>query len=185
MSICWTCREAVQGPVCVSCGALQPPPPEPDPFVVLGLERRFHVDKKAVEERFRAVSRQVHPDKWAGKKALLRRMSLQWTAAVNTARRVLLDDEQRARYLATGEAMPKETGGPPTDQAFLMEVFEWQMEAEQDPGAVATRAQARKQELETELDQHFTRWEAGEGGLEAVEELLGRIRYLRNLTQPA
>ena len=70
---------------------MQPPPPKADPFVVLGLERRFAVEPDTVESAWRAVSRAVHPDRWAGKSAVFRRMSLQWTASVNEAKRILSD----------------------------------------------------------------------------------------------
>ena len=87
--ICFHCNEAVKGPVCVGCSSLQPPPPALDPFALLGLPRRFHLDAAAVDEAYRAVAKRVHPDKFAARPAVERRMSLQWTATLNDARRVL------------------------------------------------------------------------------------------------
>ena len=66
-------------------------------------------------------------------------MSLQWTASVNEARRVLMDPLRRAHFLATGRSEPAETGGPVMDPEFLEEVFELQMSLEDDPAGVAIK----------------------------------------------
>jgi len=165
--------------VCVGCGAIQPPPPDPDPFVILGLDRRYHIDDKHIEEQWRAISRKVHPDRFAGQSAVMRRMSLQWTAAINSARRDLRDPDRRARQLASGDPNPPETRQAPTDPAFLEMVFDLQMGAEDDP--VHTREQATQmQDRErARLNDIFTTWEAGNGDLGEVEQILGRIRYLQ------
>ena len=106
--ICWKCHESVGGPVCVGCGAIQPPNQALDPFAMLGLERRYHLEAKDVDIAWRALSRKVHPDRFAGRSAVERRMSLQWTASINEARRVVRDPRSRAHFLATGRAEPAE-----------------------------------------------------------------------------
>jgi molecular chaperone HscB len=182
--ICWRCHEPTQGPVCVGCGAIQPPPATPDHFAILGMERRFHVEPKEVNQAFRKVSRKVHPDRFAGKSAVERRMSLQWTASVNQAARVLKDDEQRARYLATGNHMPPERGGADVDPDFMEEIFELQMEARMDPEAVQPQVEKLHADTRAVISDIFAAWEAGEGNLDAIEGILARLRYIetaRNL----
>ena len=176
--VCWKCHEGVQGPVWVGCGAIQPPRPDADYFDVLGLERRYHLDGRALEKAFRAVSRKVHPDRFTKRAAVERRMSLQWTATVNTARRVLKDPVTRAHYLATGKARPPERGGPQPDPDFLEEMFELQSEARSAPEAVRERVNTLRAELDQALEARFTAWEAGEGDLESVDLLLAHLRYL-------
>ncbi len=124
---CWQCKEPVGGPACVSCGSLQPPPPRPDLFGILGLERRYGLERKELDRAWRARSRTTHPDRFAGEAALQRRLALQWTAHLNEARRVLRDPVARAWYLSTGEPRPPSKGAPTVDQGFLEEVFELQM----------------------------------------------------------
>lgn len=179
--ICWKCHEAVQGPVCASCGALQPPPPKPDYFAVLGLKRSYVLDRATLETAWRAVSRKVHPDRYAGKRALERRMSLQWTAAVNEARRVLRDPESRAWYLATGIPRPPERGAPALDPVFLEEMFELRFEAEAGDPEALERAREIHTTLEAEIARRFAAWSAGEGDLDAVPERLTRLRYLNSM----
>ncbi len=179
--ICWKCREPVQGPACAGCAALQPPPPRPDYFQVLGLERRYDLDRAELDRAWRAVSREVHPDRFAGRRALERRLSLQWTAAINEARRVLRDPERRAWYLATGSPRPPERGGAALDPDFLEAMFELRFEAEAgDPEAV-DKARAARASLEDEIAAIFAAWQAGEGGLDEIPERLTRLRYLRSM----
>lgn len=178
--ICWSCKEPVGGPVCVGCGAVQPPPAAPDWFEILGLERRFHVEVPAMEERWRARARQVHPDRFTRKSAVERRMALQWTAALNEARRVLKDPLVRARYLATGEVKPGEKG-PALDPEFMQEMFAWREADEDAPGSLVEHARAREAELRAELDAIFTAWEEGRGDLHAVDDRLARIKYVAGL----
>lgn len=175
---CWSCREPVGGPVCPGCGVIQAPPARPDLFALLGLPRRYHLDDREIDRAFRQTSRKVHPDRFAGKKALERRMSLQWTSFVNKAHRVLKDPLARAHYLASGLTRPAEAGGPQLDPDFLEEIFELQMMARVEPEDVRARATAMRDALLAELDHTFTRWEAGEGDLQDVEERLARLRYL-------
>lgn len=180
--ICHSCHEPVGGPVCVGCGALQPPPARPDPFAILGLPRRFHLNAAVVEDAYRAVARRVHPDKFAKRPAVERRMSLAWTAALNDARRVLKDTDTRARWLATGHAEPMEAG-PKLDHAFLAEIFEWREQDEERPGALSALAKEREGELREELEGIFTRWENGEGDLALVEDRLARLKYVTGLVR--
>lgn len=171
------------GPVCVGCGALQQPPARPDPFVVLGLPRRYHVAPSEVESRYLRVARVVHPDKFVSRPESERRLALLWTAALNEARRVLRDPASRARYLATGRAEPSEAG-PKLDPAFLAEMFAWREQDEDEPGSVAPLAAARRAELQAEIEDIFSRWEANEGNLEAVDERLARLKYVDGLLRP-
>jgi len=176
--ICWQCHEPTQSAVCVGCGAIQPPPPAPDPFDILGLDRKYFLQISDVEHAWRTISRSVHPDRFSTKPAVMRRMSLQWTAAINSARRDLKDPERRARLLATGDPNPPETRRAPQDQEFLEAIFELQMNAEDDPSGVQTQATDMQDRERARLEAVFSKWEDGSGDLTEVELILGRLRYL-------
>ena len=182
---CWKCHEATGGgPVCVSCGTIQPPSPDADLFALLGLQRSFRLDLAELDARFRDVSRLVHPDRFANASAVERRMSLQWTAAVNAARRVLTDPLSRAHYLATGRATTDESSGSKVGAEFLEEMFELNERASESPADVRAEAEARRATAFRELEAIFDAHEAGRGKLDEVEERLARIRYLDNLLVP-
>ena len=148
---------------------------------MLGISRLYFLEKSALDKAWRKVSRKVHPDRYARKSAVERRMSLQWTAMINEARRVLRDPISRARYLATGQTAPSEEGGPALDPDFMEDIFDMQMEAGSDPVGVGARATSMRDALMAELTNTFTRWEADEGDLNAVEERLSRLKYLNNI----
>jgi molecular chaperone HscB len=168
----------------VGCGVVQPPRLGADLFAALGLPRRYHIDEKQLASAWRVMSRRVHPDRFSGRPAVERRMSLQWTVTVNEARRVIADPVLRARYLATGVATPRDDGGPALDADFLEEIFDLQMEASADPEGTQARAISRRDGLQAELDAIFTAWEAGEGDLVGVEERLVRLKYFTNTISP-
>ena len=180
--ICWKCHQAVGGPVCASCDALQPPPPRPDRFAVLGLKPTWRLERRDLDRAWRTLSRVVHPDRFSGRRAVERRMALQWTATINDARRVLRDPVSRAWYLATGADRPPEKGGPTPDPDFLEEMFDLRMAASdgEDPEVLA-RAQAMRADLLAELDTLFDTWEAGEGDLAPAADRLARLKYVDSL----
>ena len=144
------------------------------------MSRRLPLD--AALRRLRSL---VHPDRFSGRSAVERRMSLQWTALLNEARRVLRDPVSRARYLATGRVRPAEERGPALDPDFLEQMFELRMQADLDPESVLEQAVAVQTALRADLDDIFSRWEQGMGGLDTVEERLARLKYIDNLLATA
>lgn len=148
---------------------------------MLGLSRRYFIERADLERAYRKVSRKVHPDRYARKSAVERRMSLQWTALVNEARRVIRDPISRARYLATGATAPAEEGGPVLDPDFMETIFDLQMEAAASPAAVHQQATTIRDGILASLEARFTAWEADGGDLSAVEAQLARLKYIDNI----
>ena len=105
-------------------------------------------------------------------------MSLQWTALVNEARRILRDPLSRARYLATGDPKPKERGGPQPDGDFLEQIFDLQMMRDADPDATRKTVIDMWDTHRDQLDQTFREWEDNNGSLDEVEMILARLQYL-------
>lgn len=147
----------------------------------MALEPRYHLSRDDVDKAWRKRSRQCHPDRFAGGKAVERRMAIQWTASINDARRVLRDPVRRAWYLATGSSRPPERGGPTLAPEFLEFIFELRMDAEDDPEQVRSTVQENKLQLDGELDALFSSWERDEGDLSVVPERLSRLKYIDNL----
>ncbi len=148
--ICQTCqRDPGAGPLCAGCGAIQPLPPALDAFTVLGLPVTFALEKARVDERVRELSRRLHPDRFAQKSPRERRLSLDWTTAVNEAAKAVKDPLRRASTLlrAQGIDIEKESGAgamarlPPE---FLEEVLEVREELAR---AVTTGDLSRVREL--------------------------------------
>lgn len=95
-------------------------------FETLGLEPAFRIDERALEERFRELSRLLHPDRHAAAGATARRVALEKSIALNDAWRVVRDPARRAAHLLAlrGLDVGESSGGKWLPQGFLLEVME-------------------------------------------------------------
>ena len=91
-----------------------------DYFTFLGLTRKLGIDAQELDRRYRALSRQVHPDYFHHASPGERRVSLERSAYLNDAYRTLKNPVTRIEYLLTLEAgSPRESDDPPRDGAEL------------------------------------------------------------------
>jgi len=176
----------------------------PDFFSFLGLSRKLRIDVADLEQRYRALSRQFHPDYFYNASAAERRASLERSSYLNDAYRTLKNPVARIEYLLKLEgALASETAGrasasmPPA--GLLEEVFALNEEldeirAERSNGAPAEQWKARlerarapieqkRAEHEAALDRLSAKWDALSDAAEAhaerrrvLDEL--RVRFL-------
>ena len=97
-----------------------------DDFELFGLQRRFALDRAALDVRWRALQGEVHPDKFAVEGAAAQRVAMQWAVRVNEAYQRLKDPLKRAAYLCelAGEAINAENNTA-MPSAFLMQQMAW------------------------------------------------------------
>ena len=97
-----------------------------DDFTLFGLPQRFAIDRVRLDERWRALQSEVHPDRFAMEGAAAQRVAMQWAVRVNEAYGRLKDPLARAAYLAglRGAVIDAErnTAMP---AAFLMQQMAW------------------------------------------------------------
>lgn len=123
-------------------------------FQLFGLAERFQLDSSQLEQHYRTLQTQVHPDKFAHLSETEQRLSMQWSTRVNEAYQTLRDPVRRARYLLSlhGVDTQEETNtAMPAD--FLMQQMEWREAIEE---AQQARDETALSGLETRL-QHETR----------------------------
>lgn len=91
-------------------------------FELFDIPVAFDIDLNDLSSRYQELQRQVHPDKFATATDQERRISVQQTANINEAFRVLKDPLQRGRYLLElyGVRLDDEMDTS-SDTAFLME----------------------------------------------------------------
>lgn len=97
-----------------------------DHFELFGLPRVFRIDSQMLEQRYRDLQAQVHPDRHAAGSDSDRRLSLQWATQVNEAVQTLRAPLTRAQYLlklAAPDLGKDRQFALPTD--FLVEQMEW------------------------------------------------------------
>ena len=97
-----------------------------DFFSLFNLPRRFQIDGIALEQAYRDLQAQVHPDKFAHKPEADRRLSMQWTTRVNEAYQTLRSPINRARYLLSLHGVDtQEESNTAMPVEFLMQQMEW------------------------------------------------------------
>ncbi len=134
--VCWVCQSPVSARTafCPTCTAIQPPRAL-DHFVRLGLECRFDLDRRELDERYRAVRRVFAVERFAAQGVRQRQLALDHLAAVEEAYLVLRDPVRRAEYLLT---LVEEPGLTPTVTANSndLDVLCAQLQAARDVAAV-------------------------------------------------
>jgi molecular chaperone HscB len=159
-----------------------------DPFDILGVEPRFELDLRALEQRHRDVSRALHPDRYTGAPAAERRLALGRAIEANEAMRVLRDPIRRGEALArrAGVAVSEEAEQK-VSPALLMEIMEAREELaeaakKKDLARVKQLGEAmRARELAT-LSAIGEAFAAAAGEAQKVKGVLpklGELRYVR------
>ncbi len=132
-------------------------------FALFELPERFALDRAQLDERWKALQREAHPDRFAAEGAAAQRVDMQWSVRINEAYQRLKDPLKRAAYLCELQGVPvnaeSNTAMPP---AFLMQQMAWReaLEDTQDAGAledladeVATERKRVQQSLGQLLDE--------------------------------
>lgn len=97
-----------------------------DDFTLFGLPPRFTLDRPMLDQCWRSLQAQVHPDRFAAEGAAAQRVAMQWAVRVNEAYRRLKDPLARASYLCELRGAPigaeSNTAMP---ASFLMQQMAW------------------------------------------------------------
>jgi molecular chaperone HscB len=182
-----------------------------DYFAFLGLPRRLQIDAQELEQRFRALSRQFHPDYFYNAAPAERRASLERSSYLNDAYRTLKNPVARVEYLLKIEGLgtePASGGASEPSKApagLLEEVFALNEELDEirearEAGAPETNWKARldrarrpieakRIEHERRLEELSSRWDGSEGApaderraiLAALRERILERNYILNL----
>ena len=150
-----------------------------DYFSFLGLPRKLNIEQNDLEQRFRGLSRQFHPDYFFNASPPERRASLERSSYLNDAYRTLKNPVSRLEYLLQLEglaARSPEEASKQVPPALLEEVFALNEELDEirDMRASGEAADALKTRLErarkpidekraaheAQLDELFAKWDA-------------------------
>jgi molecular chaperone HscB len=97
---CGTCEALTQVPfACEDCHHLLAHVQGANYFELFGMPQSYEVDLGLLEERYLAISRNIHPDKYATAGEEMQAFALRASASVNSAYDVLRDPLHRAEYL--------------------------------------------------------------------------------------
>jgi molecular chaperone HscB len=175
-----------------------------DYFQFMGLPRKLNLDAADLERRFRALSRQFHPDFFYNATTAERRASLERSSYLNDAYRMLRSPITRLQYLLQIEGLAPAGPAEATRQVppgLLEEVFALNEELDEirdlrGSGAPAADWQARleraRQPIEAKRIQHeaelaalSSKWDAGGGPdvLKALQDQFLERHYIHNLLE--
>jgi molecular chaperone HscB len=205
------CREcgagaAVDAHFCPQCSKILPLPRQTDYYRFIGLPRKLNLDAADLEQQFRTLSRQFHPDFFYNATPQERRASLERSSYLNDAYRTLRTSAGRIEYLLKLEGLaPKnaEEASRQVPPALLEEVFALNEELDEirelrAGGAPADQWKARLErarqpieakrvEHEARLQELATRFDAGGSDaerravLEALKDQFLERNYISNL----
>ncbi|TMG99665.1 MAG: Fe-S protein assembly co-chaperone HscB [Betaproteobacteria bacterium] len=94
-------------------------------FELFGLPQRFGCDPGSLEDAYRRLQTEVHPDRFASGSDQEKRLALQSSARVNEAYRALKDPVSRAQYLLSLNGIDALSE---TDTQLPLEFLERQLE---------------------------------------------------------
>ena len=165
-----------------------------DPFTTLGVPRRFSLDLRELEQRFRDLSRALHPDKHAQASPAERRVAAEKSVAVNDAFRILKNPQTRAAALlaTSGRTVEEHTRADP---ALLAEILEMREELDNVRGApdreslvagMRAQVESRVHEAERVIADAFDREEIPDATkLDRAYDSLVKRRYLYRFLEEA
>jgi molecular chaperone HscB len=152
------------------------------------IPHRLSLDLKDLEQRFYALSRKWHPDRFARAGIDEREEALDASAILNDGYRVLRDPVKRAAYLLKeqgfdiGEQQSKDV--PPE---LLEEVFELNMALEESDEQAIAKARTTFEKMQESIDQQlaakYQEYDQKETReiLADIRGMLNRRRYIENL----
>ena len=112
-----------------------------DDFTLFGLPQRHALDRADLDQRWRDLQSQVHPDRFASEGGAAQRIAMQWAVRVNEAYQRLKDPLKRGAYLCELRGAPiqaeNNTAMPPS---FLMQQMAWREALDDAAGADAVQA---------------------------------------------
>ncbi|MFN3494132.1 MAG: Fe-S protein assembly co-chaperone HscB [Hydrogenophaga sp.] len=100
-------------------------------FEIFDLSPRFELDRATLDERWKSLQREVHPDRHAAADAQTQRQAMQWSVRINEAYQRLKDPLKRAAYLCEMNGAPVQAENNTAMPAeFLMQQMQWREELE-------------------------------------------------------
>ena len=124
-------------------------------FELFQLPLRQQLDLADLDQRWKTLQRQVHPDRFVAQGAAAQRVAMQWSVRINEAYQRLKDPLKRAAYLCELAGVPVEAHSNTAMPAdFLMQQMEWReaLDDADDAGALQSLAgeveQARRDALQ-------------------------------------
>ncbi|UEG55091.1 Fe-S protein assembly co-chaperone HscB [Mucilaginibacter daejeonensis] len=157
-------------------------------FEFYDIPESFNVDAATLKKKFYAVSKQYHPDFFAGEDEAKQQEIMEISTINNKAYQTLGDPAKRLEYILTTHGLVNEGAKPQLPADFLMEMMDLNerlMEAENAEQVADIRAEALaiEDDLNSELEALTADYEtlndtAKESRLNDIADIYYRSKYL-------
>jgi molecular chaperone HscB len=159
-----------------------------DFFSLFDLPLNFQIDTTSLEQSYRNLQSQVHPDKFTHLSDAERRLSMQWATRVNEAYQTLRSPLNRARYLLSlhgVDTQEESNTAMPVD--FLMQQMEWHealVEAKQAKNAdVLAEIEHQVQNVKRVLEQELARDLDNAHDYVAASGIVRKLKFIEKLAE--
>ena len=110
-------------------------------FELFGLPPRFEQDKALIDQRWKALQREAHPDRFAAEPAVAQRLAMQWSVRINEAYQRLKNPLKRAAYLCELRGAPIQAeSNTAMPGEFLMQQMQWREALDEGDGVAPVTA---------------------------------------------
>ncbi len=155
-------------------------------FALFGMPLAYAIDSAMLDQAYREVQREVHPDRFTNATDAEKRVAAQWATKANEAYRTLKSPLARGRYMLQLNGIDtEEESNTAMPVPFLMQQMEWReavvaARGAQDEAALESLALQKRQEekllfalLATQL--------ASVASMPAARETVRKLRFLEKL----
>nr|WP_315207308.1 Fe-S protein assembly co-chaperone HscB [uncultured Albidiferax sp.] len=110
-------------------------------FELFDIPVQFAQDMAAMQNRWQALQREAHPDRFAAQAGAAQRVAMQWSVRINEAWARLKDPLKRAAYLCELHGAPIQAeNNTAMPGAFLVQQMEWREALDDADSAAALEA---------------------------------------------
>ncbi|XP_052175922.1 iron-sulfur cluster co-chaperone protein HscB homolog [Diospyros lotus] len=153
---CWNCNSAVGTTVpflvCDACRSVQPVNPSVDYFQIFGLENKFEIEDKNLEERYKDWQKKVHPDLVHSKSKKEKEYAAEQSARVIDAYRTLSNPLSRVLYILKLEGVEVDEEKTISEPELLAEIMEIRESVEE---AADTQALVH---IQSQMQENMKHW---------------------------
>ena len=149
------------------------------------MPRRQQLDLAELDQRWKTLQRQVHPDRFVAQGAAAQRVAMQWSVRINEAYQRLKDPLKRAAYLCELGGVPVEAHSNTAMPAdFLMQQMEWReaLDDAEDAGALQALA-CEVQQASSDALQEVTAAIDTQQDMLAAAALVRRMMFIQKFAQ--
>lgn len=158
-----------------------------DDFELFAMARQFELDRAELDERWKTLQREAHPDRFSAQGSAAQRLAMQWSVRINEAYQRLKDPLRRAAYLCElqGHDIQAESNTA-MPASFLMQQMQWR-EALEEASSLedlnALRDQVAASELEglRALAQHIDQEQNFVSAVGQVRALMFTRRFMHDV----